>query len=112
MSDKIKMTIEVQVTKPQALALQAMFEYMTYLGAIGSSREVAFFADGDGGFRPNCEFVFSEDIPPLSDKLKKLAIAKNKGGNMLFDFDEIAWSLHKTSDRGVKMENTRGGIER
>lgn len=29
---------------------------MQHLGAIGSSRNVTFFSDGDGGFRPKFEW--------------------------------------------------------
>ncbi len=34
----------------------AMLKRMQYLGAIGSSREVTLYADGDGDFRPKFEW--------------------------------------------------------
>jgi hypothetical protein len=48
----------------------AMLKYMERLGGIGSSREVSFYADGDGDFRP--KFKWSEHLPsdakPVKDK--------------------------------------------
>ena len=38
-----------------------MLKKMQWLGGVGSSREVTFFSDGDGGFRPT--FVWSDHLP-------------------------------------------------
>lgn len=38
MSDKIKMTVKMEATEPQALALQTMFEHWTSMGNTGMSR--------------------------------------------------------------------------
>lgn len=45
-----------------------MLQKMQYLGYIGCSREITFFSDGDGDFRP--KFTWSEELP-------KPATAKN-----------------------------------
>ena len=94
MSNKLKMTVTLDVTVPQALALQAMFDHWNILGDIGSSREVAFFVDGDGNFRPRAECSFSEVIPELTDELSDSAKSEKKDGNFLFDFDSIAWKIN------------------
>jgi hypothetical protein len=45
----------------------SMLQHMQHLGDIGSSREITFFSDGDGDFRP----TFSWDIEcELADPLK------------------------------------------
>ncbi len=98
---KIKMTVTMDVTIPQALALQAMFEYWNGLGNAGATREVAFYTDGDGNFHPNAQFEFSEEIPMLNDTLRELALVdKDDSGTdrygspmALFDFDSIAWKI-------------------
>ncbi|MCD6434904.1 MAG: hypothetical protein J7L15_00725 [Clostridiales bacterium] len=95
MSERIKMTVEMEVTIPQALALQSMFKYWDFLSDVGGSREVAFYVDGDGNFHPKCFVSFDEDIPELTDKLEKLAIRKDNGGNRVYDFDSIAWSIRE-----------------
>jgi len=99
-SRRIKMNIEVDVTIPQALALQAMFEYMNQLSGCGSSRYVGFMADGDGNFHPKPKFEFSEKIPELTSEMKEKAVfdciehAIHFGeGDKMIDFDPIAWML-------------------
>ena len=47
----------------------AMLKYMQHLGGMGSSRVVAFYADGDGDFRP--KFEWDKELPsdgnPIND---------------------------------------------
>lgn len=91
----------MDVTIPQGLALKAMFDHWNRLANIGGSREVAFYADGDGNFRPEAECKFSEDVPELDDELRELArIGDDDSGTdrhgspmALFDFDAIAWKI-------------------
>jgi hypothetical protein len=47
----------------------ATLKYMQHLGDVGSSRIVAFYADGDGDFRPKFEWdkELSSDAKPVSD---------------------------------------------
>ena len=48
-----KLTIEIDnLTEPQALAIEDMLATWSSLGSRGSSRWTAFYADGDGDFRP------------------------------------------------------------
>lgn len=92
--DRIKMTIEMQVTPVQGLTLQAMFEYWNQLSAMGGSRKVGFFVDGDGNFHPKCNVKFDGEIPELTDGLRQKAIAKDQGGDRVYDFDNIAWEIN------------------
>lgn len=91
------MTVTMEVTIPQALTLQTMFEYYNYLSSIGSSRMAGFYADGDGNFHPKVKCEFSEDIPELTDELKELALVtpvfRNTKGDNMYDFDSIAWKI-------------------
>lgn len=55
----------------------AMLKYMQQLGSLGSSREVTFYADGDGDFRPKFEWdkELSSDAKPV----------RNNSGDAMFD---------------------------
>jgi hypothetical protein len=90
---RIKMTVTMDVTIPQALALQAMFEYWNQLSRAGCTRHVGFFVDGDGDFHPNCDIKFSDPIPKLTNELRGLAIKMKWESGRLYDFDNIAWKL-------------------
>jgi hypothetical protein len=98
---KIKMTVTMDVTIPQGLALRAMFDHWNWMANIGRSREVAFYVDGDGNFHPHVECKFNEEMPPLDDLLRNLAkrdesiSGKDRFGYSmsLFDFDAIAWQI-------------------
>ena len=47
------MKIEIEnLTEAQAIALEDMLATWEWLGGAGASRWTAFFADGDGNFRP------------------------------------------------------------
>ena len=57
-----------------------MLKRMQYLGAIGSSRYVTIFSDGDGNFRPKFEIMSTEEYNgPFAEP------AKQQGGHTLFD---------------------------
>ena len=61
-------TIKVKMQDRWIPQFLSMLQHMQYLGGIGSSREITFFSDGDGDFRP----TFSWDIEceladPLND---------------------------------------------
>ena len=45
-----------------------MLKYMEQLGGLGGSREVCFYADGDGDFRPKFKFSIDfEEVMPVKD---------------------------------------------
>ena len=95
MNKKIKMTIKMDVTIPQGLALQAMFEDWNLHSSIGKSKRISFFCDGDGTFHPNCKIMFNKKMPLLTDKLRKLTIVKNTHQEIVYDSDPITWEISK-----------------
>jgi len=107
-SKRVKMTVEMDVTVPQGLALQAMFKHWNRLASWGSSRMVAFYVDGDGNFKPKCNVTFAEEMPELTEDLEKAAMVMDEHQNpqrrIDFDFDSIAWKL---SARAVEQSRRR-----
>jgi len=98
MTKRVKMTVEMGVTIPQGIALQAMFKHWNRLASWGSSRMVAFYVDGDGDFKPKCSVTFAEEMPELTEELEKAACvcedaSPDAGRQYQFDFDPIAWKL-------------------
>jgi hypothetical protein len=89
----VNLTVTMNVTIPQALTLKAMFEYWNYLSNVGSSRDVAFFVDGDGNFHPKCEVTTDVELPELTTELKKKAIKFERNGDRAYDFDGVAWAI-------------------
>ena len=101
-SRRIEMTITLNVTVPQALALQAMFDHWNSLSSMGSSRQVSFYVDGDGNFHTHAKCKFSEEIPELDNHLRDLAELTDNGDTLssgsplaAFDYDAISWTLGK-----------------
>ena len=114
MSDKITMTVVMQVTEAQAIALREMFDYWNYLSNIGSSRKVSFYVDGDGNFHPYVQMLFN---PPLASyfhqrrDIAEKAIAEDEDGDRLYDYDDVAWALYEARQalrevRSVEQEET------
>ena len=56
-NDVVFFTVKCTMRRSWAIAFMSMLKRMQHLGAIGSSRYVAFHADGDGNFRPKFDFV-------------------------------------------------------
>lgn len=87
------MTVEIEATPAQALALQTMFEHWNRFGSWGSSRDVAFFVDGDGNFKPRAKWSYSQPVPELTDEMRKACTEEFPSGDLRIDFDPIAWML-------------------
>jgi hypothetical protein len=92
--NEIKLTVEMNVTVAQALALKAMFEYWNICGSAGCSRRVAFYVDGDGNFQPKCKISTNTELPELTSEMKKMAVVSDDNGNRVYDFDPIAWMIN------------------
>lgn len=91
----MQITLE-NLTIPQAAAMRSMFECMRRLGSMGSSRFVAFYADGDGDFRPKPTYKFTnrrKDIEEWSVGECEWSGARDE---FCVDFDSIAWKREKT----------------
>ena len=89
------MTVTFEVSEPQALSLQAMFEFWNKLGNQGSSRYVAFMVDGDGDFQPRCKMSYEGNVRPLTQEMRDKAIMENGKADYVFDYDPIGWILRK-----------------
>jgi hypothetical protein len=105
-NERLKMTVTMDVTVSQALALQAMFNQWNRLASWGSSRYVAFYVDGDGNFKPKAECTFSEAVPELTEEMEREALAfvrvkaseaqkQDSSADFAYDFDPIAWMLRR-----------------
>lgn len=99
------------LTEPQAVAIEDMLAEWVRLGSWGASRWTAFFADGDGNFRPKITVdgrkpEFSELIPDRRDvwyqmpKEPRARKTEPMQGEYRIDFDMIAWRL-----RGIRERN-------
>ena len=78
------------VTQAQAIALRKMFEYMEFLGHIGSSRTCSFYADGDGDFRPKFSYSYPEQLP----EVRSISGVNMETGDYKVDYDSIAWKIY------------------
>lgn len=63
-----KFTVTVEMQTRWIPHFMSMLKYMETLGSIGSSREVTFYADGDGDFRPKFSTKYKYDKQnPIKD---------------------------------------------
>lgn len=97
MSERREVVIRASVTQAQALALTLMLETWNRLASIGSSRFVAFYADGDGNFHPKATIEMPAEFGVLNDEMRKAALkvtSEQMRELHAIDFDPIAWMLH------------------
>lgn len=90
------------ITEPQKIALEDIFRTWMSLGERGSSRWTAFYADGDGNFRPKITIDGRQptytDLVKAEDKTVNLVHVN--GENLTFrdtyimDFDKVAWAMN------------------
>lgn len=95
--EKLKLTVTMNVTAPQAYALMEMFKCWTFYGKAGMSRRVAFYVDGDGDFHPNCECKTEPELPELPKDQAIKTLVEDEHGNCLYDFDALSWSFHPSN---------------
>jgi hypothetical protein len=63
-----KFTITVEMPERWIPHFMSMLKYIQFLGNVGGSRMVSFYADGDGDFRPKFETdIGFEKVEPASD---------------------------------------------
>ena len=97
---KVTMTIRLEgLTLPQAAALRAMFERMRHLGGLGGSRWVAFYADGDGNFRPKPSYEFSHSAETVEEWSEGECGWNSDRDEYRVNFDSIAWKHHDGATR-------------
>lgn len=100
--DKHQLVITVDNIGPEdAIALKKMFQYMEYLGQIGSSRVCSFYADGDGSFRPKVKFDYPIDLPEVEEidgVIESRSDERGNRGDFFIDSDSIAWKIYHEPD--------------
>jgi len=105
-------TLKIRIgnlTEAQAIAIEDMLRIWVMLSATGSSRWVAFYADGDGNFHPK---ILVDGRKPQTTTLggdpksrwKRLSDMRGKG--YFIDFDAIAWALHTPRQVESKANDT------
>ena len=109
MRDRTKRTLTItmeNLTEAQEIALNDLFATWQQLGGVGSSRWTAFYADGDGDFRPkitiNGEKPKFTDLIPRDDMWKSdevVAMRFYTGDDAYkIDFDWIGWALQRKEE--------------
>lgn len=76
LDEDVTFNIKCTCRKRWASQIVSMLKQMEHLGNIGSSRDVAIYADGDGDFRP--KFEFDVNIPEVKPVIEM-------AGNTKFD---------------------------
>lgn len=93
---KRKITVEIDnLTEAQEIALNDLFATWQSLGSMGASRWTAFFADGDGDFRP--KITINGEKPKYTELLDREKLWK--GDEYRIDFDGVGWALQAIEDR-------------
>lgn len=97
MSDNLDLTITLKnITSAQAITFINFMKEMEYNGKIGHSASIAFFADGDGNFRPTIEHNFNmpdEKIQSYKDYCYGTITTARGNKISSYDFDGVAWKL-------------------
>lgn len=70
MSDLVKFNLEIMMPKRWVKKFMQMLDCMRWCGRVGASRTVAFYAEGDGDFRPFDFKVNGEEVKSDIDWLK------------------------------------------
>lgn len=85
----------MEVTEPQALALQSMFNYWNYCGNAGHDATVGFYAFGCCDFHPECVVSFDKEIKTLTPEIEKIAVRHhNWVCERVYDYDPISVMLN------------------
>ncbi len=78
MNGIVEFTIRCRMAERWVPHFLGMLRKMQNLGAIGSSREVAIYSDGDGDFRPR--FNWPNELPAIA-----LPRMERRSGDTFFD---------------------------
>ena len=119
MRDRTKKTLTItmeNLTEAQVIALNDLFATWQQLGGVGSSRWTAFFADGDGDFRP--KITINGEKPKFTDLIPRdqfwspdQTVALNfvmDNSAYRIDFDWIGWKLTEKDEAENGSRNTQG----
>jgi len=83
------------LTKPQLIAIEDMLATWVNLGNMGSSRWTAFYADGDGNFRPTIQF--NGHKARFTNLIDRNLLWE--GGEYKIDFDMLAWKIREEEEK-------------
>jgi len=97
------MNIEIDnINEAQYYAIQAMLYKWQYFGEQGMSRITAFYADGDGNFRPKIKIDKKKISFPeiaIGCELSEDLILHPKNDDYAIDYDAIAWKLREKREK-------------
>jgi hypothetical protein len=69
--ENVTLNVEISNIRPHhAIALKQFLKHLHYAGAVGTSRHYAFFADGDGDFRPKINIESNIELPEIEDQME------------------------------------------
>jgi hypothetical protein len=103
----MKMTIEIDnITEAQARAIEDMLALWQHLGAQDGSRWTAFFADGNGGFRPEITVdgkPAERFMPDIGVRWGQVAFLNADGHTLeemyLMDYDRVQRAMASAQPR-------------
>lgn len=108
MKKRKKITVEMDVTEAQAVALSAFFKSWNSLSSAGASRFVAFYADGDGNFHPQCK-IDSEWNLKKREPLEILARIEPERDIERYDFDAISSAIRAANESSKELKMVVSG---
>jgi len=86
MKEKITRNYKITGEVEQLNQLEKVFQYMQYLGNIGSSRWIAIYCDGDGSVRLKIDSTFKElEKPKRLDLKSEPKIRWSLDNNLIID---------------------------
>ncbi len=81
MAKRKKITIDCEMEERWIPTFLSMLRHMEYLGNVGSSRNIAFYADGDGDFRPKFKHNVEYENVMRKDDYNKCKITYPDNGH-------------------------------
>lgn len=95
MSEIVKFNLEITMPKRWVKKFLQMLDCMRWTGSVGASRTVAFYADGDGDFRP---FDFKLNGKEIKSKVNWSKFDKNWTPKDEYDYDSPMFKTRRNVD--------------
>lgn len=95
MGEMIKFNLEITMPKRWFSKFMQMLSCMKWCGDVGSSRTIAFYADGDGDFRP---FNFKVNNKEVKSDIKWSEFDKSWTPKNEFDYDAPPFKTRRSID--------------
>lgn len=100
---KTVLTVRMEVSEAEALALRAMFDYWRDCGRRHVSEHVSFYVDGACGFRPEC-VTRTPGVRRLTAALRDAALLNIKKDLTVFGTIAVASDLLREEAEGEREE--------